>query len=80
MRGIQVFSCLVFFLVAGLGIYGPAYSYETYTKSLQAGQYMSYDVDGPYTGLMREDGSSIGAWDDVSVFSWPEHIEADLQL
>lgn len=50
---------------------------EVYTYSLQVGQYDGYNVHGPWTGLMRENGTSIGPWDTPSVFGWPDHVEAD---
>lgn len=49
----------------------------TCSASLQPGQYSAASVEGPYSGLMREDGSIIG-WDHVGAFALPEHVQADL--
>lgn len=70
---------LVFFLVMMnlTFVCGSVRAIDTYTTSLEAGQYIGYDVAGPWTGLMREDGSYIGNGDDPSVFGWPSHVEAD---
>ena len=50
---------------------------RTYTQSLQPGQYSDYSITGPWTGLLREDGTTIGQWDDPSVFQLSQHVEAN---
>lgn len=50
---------------------------ETVTQSLDPGQFNGYDVSGPYTGLMRKDGTKIGEWDDPSAFARPDAWQAN---
>lgn len=55
----------------------PAAYAQSVTESVQPGRYSRYDVAGPATGLLRLDGTTIGRWDDPSVFALPEHVEAN---
>jgi len=68
-----VFFILLEILLGGVG---NAKDFRTYTKFKQPGQYTACDVYGPDSGLMKEDGSSLGT-DDISLFDQPSHVEAD---
>jgi len=68
----------VSFIILGMLLSGVsnAEDFRTYTKSLQPGQYTTCDVYGPHSGLMREDGSTLG-FDAITLFDQPSHLEAD---